>query len=61
MGPIELTDYVGLDICKAVLEVYQKAMPDNPLFNNSELLDKLVAEGKVGIKAGEGFYKYGSK
>lgn len=61
MGPIELTDYVGLDISKAVLEVYKKAMPDNPLFNNSELLDKLVAEGKLGIKSGEGFYKYGSK
>lgn len=61
MGPIELTDYVGLDTCKFVLDGWREAMPDNPLFESSPLLDKLVAEGKVGIKAGEGFYKYDKK
>ena len=61
MGPIELTDYVGVDICKAVVEVYKKAMPGNPLFENSPLVDKLVAEGNLGVKTGQGFYKYGPK
>lgn len=58
MGPFELADYVGLDIVKAVIEAFKTKDPKNPLFDSSDLLNKLVAEGKLGIKTGEGFYKY---
>lgn len=58
MGPIELGDYVGLDTCKFVVDGWHKKFPDNPLFKPSPLLDKLIAEGKTGIKAGQGFYTY---
>jgi len=58
MGPIELADYVGLDTCKFIIDGWHKEMPDNPLFNPSDLLNSLVAQGKTGVKAGEGFYNY---
>lgn len=58
MGPFELGDYVGLDTTRSVIQTYARFDPSNPLFNPIPLLDKLVAEGKLGIKTGEGFYKY---
>lgn len=58
MGPIELGDYVGLDTCKFILDGWTEAYPDQPLFQPSPLLNKMVAEGKLGRKSGEGFYKY---
>ncbi|XP_003382711.1 PREDICTED: hydroxyacyl-coenzyme A dehydrogenase, mitochondrial-like [Amphimedon queenslandica] len=61
MGPIELADYVGLDVNKFVLDGWHKKFPDNPLFAPSETLNKLVDEGKLGVKTGEGFYKYDKK
>lgn len=61
MGPFELSDYVGLDTQKSVIETYARYEPDNPLFKPIPLLNKLVAEGKLGVKSGEGFYKYGKK
>uniref|UniRef100_A0A3Q0SUT9 Hydroxyacyl-CoA dehydrogenase n=1 Tax=Amphilophus citrinellus TaxID=61819 RepID=A0A3Q0SUT9_AMPCI len=57
MGPLELADYIGLDIINSVIEGETKD-PNNPLFNSSDLLNKLVAEGKLGRKTGEGFFKY---
>lgn len=57
MGPFELTDYVGLDTCKFILDGWHAKYPDNPLFDPSPLLNKYVAEGKLGNKTGEGFYK----
>lgn len=57
MGPFELTDYVGLDTCKFILDGWHAKFPDNPLFEPCPLLDKYVAEGKLGNKVGEGFYK----
>ncbi|XP_070544256.1 hydroxyacyl-coenzyme A dehydrogenase, mitochondrial-like isoform X2 [Ptychodera flava] len=58
MGPIELADYVGVDVCKFILDGWHEKYPDNPLFNPSPLINKLVSEGKLGRKTGEGFYKY---
>jgi len=58
MGPFELADYVGLDTTRNILQGWHENFPDNPLFNPSPLLDKLVKEGKLGVKSGEGFYSY---
>ncbi|XP_042371087.1 hydroxyacyl-coenzyme A dehydrogenase, mitochondrial-like, partial [Plectropomus leopardus] len=56
MGPLEIADFVGLDILKFSMDGWSEANPGNPLFAPSELLNKLVAEGKLGKKTGEGFY-----
>lgn len=58
MGPLELSDYVGLDTVRSVIATYHRFDPSTPLFHSIPLLDKLVAEGKVGMKSGEGFYKH---
>ncbi|XP_008285735.1 hydroxyacyl-coenzyme A dehydrogenase, mitochondrial [Stegastes partitus] len=58
MGPFELADYVGLDILKFIMDGWREMHPNSTLFASSELIDKLVAEGKLGKKTGEGFYKY---
>ncbi|XP_014905429.1 hydroxyacyl-coenzyme A dehydrogenase, mitochondrial isoform X1 [Poecilia latipinna] len=58
MGPFELSDYVGLDTIKFITDGWREKEPDNPLFAPSDLLNKLVAEGKLGKKSLEGFYKY---
>ncbi|XP_062851374.1 hydroxyacyl-coenzyme A dehydrogenase, mitochondrial [Trichomycterus rosablanca] len=58
MGPFELLDYVGLDTSKFIIDGWYETEPENPLFSPSPLLNKLVSEGKLGKKSGEGFYKY---
>lgn len=58
MGPIELADYVGHDTSHSILEGWNKKFPENPLFIPNESVQKLVKEGKLGVKTGEGFYKY---
>uniref|UniRef100_A0A1L8DYL4 3-hydroxyacyl-CoA dehydrogenase n=1 Tax=Nyssomyia neivai TaxID=330878 RepID=A0A1L8DYL4_9DIPT len=58
MGPLELGDYVGLDTTQSVISGWHEKFPDNPLFRPIETLDKLVKEGKFGVKSGEGFYNY---
>lgn len=58
LGPFELSDYIGLDTQKQVREVYAQFDPDNPLNKPSALLNKMVAEGKLGLKSGEGWYNY---
>ena len=58
MGPIELTDYVGLDTTLAILEGWVQAHPREPAFAIPGVLKKKVADGKLGRKTGEGFYKW---
>ncbi|CAG5129938.1 unnamed protein product [Candidula unifasciata] len=61
MGPFELLDYVGLDTTKFIVDGWHQRDPDNPLYRPSEILNKLVAENKLGIKTGQGFYSYNNK
>lgn len=58
MGPIELTDYVGLDTTLFILQGWVKTYPNEPAFKIPALLEKKVKEGKLGRKTGEGFYKW---
>ncbi len=57
MGPLELADFIGLDVCKDIMDsIYMET--GNAKFIPSELLSRLVKEGKLGRKSGEGFYIY---
>ena len=57
MGPLKLTDLVGLDVRLAITEYLHKELK-SPRFDPPPLLRKMVGEGKLGKKSGEGFYKY---
>ncbi len=56
MGPLELADLVGLDICLEILEIMQAELGEK--YRPCPLLRKMVAAGKLGRKSGEGFYEY---
>jgi 3-hydroxybutyryl-CoA dehydrogenase len=56
MGPLELADFIGLDICLAVLDVLHSELGDK--YRPCPYLRKMVAGGKFGRKSGEGFYEY---
>jgi 3-hydroxyacyl-CoA dehydrogenase len=58
MGPITLTDYVGLDTTLSILEGWVGRFPKEPAFAIPEILRRKVAEKKLGRKSGEGFYKW---
>ncbi len=58
MGPITLTDYVGLDTTLAIIEGWVKRYPKESAFAIPEVLRRKVKEGKLGRKSGEGFYKW---
>ena len=62
MGPLQLADFIGLDVCKSILEVMHKGY-GNPKYAPCPLLVNMVTAGKLGVKTGEGFYEYvpGSK
>ena len=62
MGPLQLADLIGLDVCLSILRVLETGF-NNPKYAPANLLVKLVGEGKLGVKTGEGFYTYtpGSK
>jgi 3-hydroxybutyryl-CoA dehydrogenase len=59
MGPLELADFIGLDVCVDVLDVLYKGFGD-PKYRACALLRKLVAAGWLGRKSGRGFYTYPS-
>ena len=57
MGPLQLADYIGLDVCKNILDIMKEGL-NNSKYTPCPLLVKMVEEGKLGIKTGAGFYKY---
>ena len=57
MGPLELADFIGLDICVDILHVLHEGLGD-PKYRACPLLKKYVAAGWLGRKSGRGFYKY---
>lgn len=56
-GPLELADYVGLDVCKYITDGFAASQPENQLYQG-KLLSAMVARGELGIKSGKGFYEY---
>jgi len=57
MGPLTLADFIGLDVCLAIMDVLYNGFNDSK-YRACPLLKKLVAANKLGRKTGEGFYKY---
>ena len=62
MGPLQLADFIGLDVCLSILKVLQDGF-GNPKYAPCPLLVNMVLAGRLGVKSGEGFYVYtaGSK
>lgn len=57
MGPLQLADFIGLDVCLSILNVMYDGFK-NPKYAPCPLLVNMVRAGKLGIKSGEGFYDY---
>jgi 3-hydroxybutyryl-CoA dehydrogenase len=57
MGPLTLADFIGLDVCLAILNVLHEGMGD-PKYRPCPLLRRMVAAGQLGRKSGRGFYQY---
>ena len=59
MGPLQLADFIGLDVCLAILQVLHGGF-GNPKYAPCPLLVNMVTAGNKGVKSGEGFYNYGN-
>jgi 3-hydroxybutyryl-CoA dehydrogenase len=59
MGPLTLADFIGLDVCLAILEVLQQGLGD-PKYRPCPLLRRMVDAGHLGRKSGRGVYEYGA-
>ncbi|MBI1185487.1 3-hydroxybutyryl-CoA dehydrogenase [bacterium] len=57
MGPLQLADFIGLDVCLSILRVLHDGFGDSK-YRPCPLLVNMVAAGKLGVKSGEGFYSY---
>ena len=57
MGPLQLADFIGLDVCHSILKVLQEGFGE-PKYAPCPLLTNMVNANNLGIKTGEGFYKY---
>lgn len=57
MGPLQLADFIGLDVCVSILQVLHEGF-GNPKYAPCPLLVNMVMAGKLGVKSGEGFYDY---
>jgi len=57
MGPLQLADFIGLDVCLSILNVMYDGFK-NPKYAPCPLLINMVRAGKLGVKSGEGFYDY---
>jgi 3-hydroxybutyryl-CoA dehydrogenase len=58
MGPLELADFIGLDVCLDIMNVLQKGFAGDAKYRPCPLLQEMVAAGKLGKKSGRGFYAY---
>ena len=57
MGPLQLADYIGLDVCKNIMDIMAEGF-NNTKYAPCPLLVNLVEQGKLGVKTKEGFYTY---
>ena len=57
MGPLTLADFIGLDVCLAIMEVLHDGLGDSK-YRPCPLLRRMVAAGHLGKKSGRGFYRY---
>jgi len=57
LGPLELADFIGLDVCLDIMKVLCEGFHDSK-YRPCPLLEKMVAAGRLGRKSGRGFYEY---